>query len=87
MDGYLLLARCHEDDIPLRLFRSEEEAREFVQPLLGQPWLVAALVRPLASAVFALPPTSVLGIDVVRIRDGIPEWVETAVPFTEEIPL
>lgn len=87
MDGYLLLARCPEDDLPIRLFRGEDEARAFLQPLHADRGRLASLVRPLASGVFALPPTSVLALDIVRIRDGVPEWVETALCLDEPVSL
>jgi hypothetical protein len=72
LDGYLIVARCYKDDIPLGMFATLEEARQFVQGLthktvdeIGQRLEWDNLLG--ARATFTL-----LNITVVRFAGGVP---------------
>lgn len=78
MNGYLVLARCSIDDIPLRLFHNKSAAVAYAQTV------TQAEVFKVAREVFTLDTSQVIVIDVVQFEDGIPTDVEMAAEFEED---
>jgi hypothetical protein len=84
-DGFLIVARCYKDDIPLGMFATIEEARQFTTTLthkavdeIGQRLGWSGLLG--AEATF-----TVYSIAAVRFADGVPsEWKVVLQP--DEVP-
>jgi hypothetical protein len=77
MNGYLVLARCSLDDIPLRLCGSREEAAEYAQGIGKRE------VREQAAVVCGVGVSDVHALDVVRFVDGVPLPFQS-LPWDEE---
>jgi hypothetical protein len=73
MDGYLVLARCPTDDIPLGLFACEADADGFASHLnASDPTSLVSRVQAVARDVLSLAVSEVIAVDVVEFRGGKP---------------
>lgn len=67
MNGYLVLARCAIDDIPMRLFDSHPLAVAFAAKATRKD------VCKVARDCYGLDTSVVYGIDIVAFKKGIPD--------------
>jgi hypothetical protein len=80
MNGFLVIARCLADDIPLRLCAARADAWEFARGVDKVGVLEAA------SIVNNVSVSEVVGVQVVEFVDGVPMPAE-CVPFLDDGPL
>jgi hypothetical protein len=76
MNGFLILARCGMDDVPMRLCESMADACEFARSLTTKD------VQEAAETVCGVSVSEVITLHVVEFHDGVPLPVES-VPFLE----
>jgi len=76
MNGFLVSGSCAIDDIPLGLFRTRKEAKEFARHI-NEEKVVAQATK------FGLHTSIVFGVDVVEFRGGLPIGRSMVVDFEE----
>ena len=76
MNGFLVLARCGMDDVPMRLCESKTDAYEYARSLTPDD------VREAAGIVCGVGVSDVFTLCVVEFHDGVPLPAES-VPFLE----
>lgn len=77
MNGFLVLARCSIDDIPLKLFHNKSAAQAFARDVTTNQ------VFEIARRVFVCDTSVVVCIDVLEFVDGIPTNAELIAEFQE----
>jgi hypothetical protein len=65
-DGFLVVGRGYQDDLPLRLFTTRDEATEFAQTVIPKNVLAGA------EDVFGVSVRGLIAVNVVEFRDGAP---------------
>jgi hypothetical protein len=75
MNGYLVLARCLMDDLPMRLFSDEKTAFNYAWSLSKED------VFTFADETMKTPVSEVLHVSVIKYEDGKPVYVRTAFEF------
>lgn len=79
MNGFLVIARCGMDDIPLGLFETEEAARVYGR------MQTTDTVREKAATVFLLDVSEIICVDLVKFVAGSPSgWHDTVANFAED---
>lgn len=64
MNGYLVLARCYMDDIPMKVFASEDEATNYAFEVGKQE------IEKKAFELFGMLASDLVSLNVLEIRDG-----------------
>lgn len=67
MNGYLVVGRCATDDVPLRLFGGEKEARDYALAEVTREAILAACWEQKR-----VVPALVSSVRLVKITDGVP---------------
>jgi hypothetical protein len=67
MDGFLVIARCVEDDVPLRLCRTRQDAQTFAAEVTEET------VRNAQEFTYYLSQdTRIVAVQILEFRDGVP---------------
>jgi hypothetical protein len=77
MDGFLVLARCGIDDIPLLFTESRDDATDFALAVTRER------IQQVALDVFKIDVTDFMSVDVVTFDGGFPVHAELVQDFEE----